>query len=398
MKGLCPNNAPILAFAAAAGLALAACVPPRPAPPLPEKGVLFLRLGPDTMFVERFEITPARLYVESVVRTPRVIFRTLDAPLKADGSFSSVRVAEFDAAHPRGPARDSAVVTFSADSTFYVFGIGDGKQSLNLAGRGDYVLSFPGTVTFVNHLLLAARLARTAGDSLTGTMTSRLGSFPLLVKRVAPDTVTVFAQLAGLMRVVLGSDGRVIGLDGTGSSMGYIGTRASWIDIDSVARAFSEHERRAGPSGSLSLRDTVVAEAGGARLLVDYGRPSKRGRAIFGNVVPFDRVWRTGANLATHLITDRRLDFDGVSLPGGAYTLYTIPRPDGWTLLVSSETGQWGSLTPEPVTFVARIPMRVSRSPGVIETFTISVDRSATGGVLRMGWDDTVAEASFVVP
>jgi hypothetical protein len=397
MKRLCPRNAPVLAFAAMAGLALVACAAPRPAAPLPERGVLFLRLGPDTMFVERFELTRERLYVESVVRTPRVIFRTVDAPLNPDGSFSSLRVAEFDAAHPRGPARDSATVTFSADSTFYAFGIGDEKQSLRRPGRGDYVLSFPGTVTFLNHLLLAARATRARGDSLTGTMTSRLGSFPLLVKRVAPDTVEIFAQLAGLMRVVLDADGKVVGLDGTGSSLGYIGTRASWIDIDSVARAFSERERRAGPTGSLSLRDTVVAEIGGARLLVDYGRPSKRGRTIFGNVVPFDRIWRTGANLATHFIADRLLDFGGVPLPAGAYTLHTIPRPDGWTLLVSSETGQWGSVTPGPASFVARIPMRLSRAASVVETFTIAIDSRAGGGVLRMEWDDTVAEADFVV-
>ncbi|MCR4339391.1 MAG: DUF2911 domain-containing protein [Gemmatimonadaceae bacterium] len=397
MKRLCPKNAPVVAIAAAAGLALAACAVPPPAAPLPERGVLFLRLGPDTMFVERFELTRDRLYVESVVRTPRVIFRTFDAPLNADGSFAAVRIAAFDAANPRGPARDSATITFSADSTFYALGIGDGKESLRRPGRGDYVLSFPGNVTFLNHLLLAARATRAIGDSLTGTMTSRIGSFPLLVKRVAPDTVTVFAQLAGLMRVVLGADGKVVGLDGTGSSLGYIGTRASWIDIDSVARAFAEQERRAGPTGSLSLRDTVVAEIGGARLVVDYGRPSKRGRAIFGNVVPFDRIWRTGANLATHFITDRPLDFNGVPLPEGAYTLHTIPRPDGWTLLVSSQTGQWGSVAPDPERFVARIPMRLSRAASVVETFTIAVDSRAIGGVLRMEWDDAVAEASFVV-
>jgi hypothetical protein len=397
MRRLCPRNAPVLALVAAAGLALAACAAPPPAAPPPERGVLFLRLGPDTMFVERFELTGDRLYVESVVRTPRVIFRTFDAPLNADGSFASVHIAAFDAAHPRGPARDSATITFSADSTFYALGIGDNKQSLRLRGRGDYVISFPGNVTFVNHLLLAARATRTRGDSLTGTMTTRLGSFPLLVKRVAPDTVEVFAQLAGLMRVVLGADGKVVGLDGTGSSLGYVGTRASWIDIDSVARAFSENEGRVGPTGSLSLRDTVIAGIGGARLLVDYGRPSKRGRTIFGNVVPFDRIWRTGADLATHFVTDRLLDFDGVLLPKGAYTLHTIPRPDGWTLLVSSQTGQWGSVAPDPERFVARIPMRVSRAASVVETFTIAIDSSATGGVLRMEWDDTVAEAGFVV-
>jgi hypothetical protein len=397
MKRLCPKNVPVLATVAAATLVLAGCSARPPAAPLTERGALFLRLGPDTMFVERFELTRERLYVESVVRTPTVIFRTFDAPLNADGSFASVRVAAFDAAHPRGPARDSATITFSADSTFYTFGIGDGKQSLRLPGRGDYVISFPGNVTFVNHLLLAARATRALGDSLTGTMTTRNGSYPLRVKLVAPDTVTVFAQIAGLVRVVLGADGKVVGLDGTGSSLGYIGTRESWIDIDSVARVFSEQERRAGATGSLSLRDTVIAEIGGARLVVDYGRPSKRGRTIFGNVVPFNRMWRTGANLATHFTTTRALDFNGAPLPAGAYTLHTIPRPDGWTLLVSSQTGQWGSVAPDPDRFVARIPMRLSGAAAVVETFTISIVPTGAGGRIQLAWDDVVAQADFSV-
>lgn len=397
MKRLCPRNAPLVATIAALSLVLAACSARPPAAPLPERGVLFMRLGPDTMFVERFELTRDRLYVESVVRTPRVIFRTFDAQLNEDGSFTSVRVAAFDAARPRGPATDSATVTFSADSTFYSFGIGDAKQSLRLPGRGDYVIGVPGNVTFANHLLLAARATRARGDSLTGTMATRNGAYPLRVRRVAPDTLTVFAQIAGLVRVVLGADGKVIGLDGTGSSLGYIGTRESWIDIDSVARAFSERELRAGPAGSLSLRDTVITEIGGARLSVDYGRPSRRGRAIFGNVVPFDRIWRTGANLATHFTTDRPLDFDGVHLPAGTYTLHTIPRPDGWTLLVSSETGQWGSVAPDPRRFAARIPMRVRETSEVVETFTIALVPEGAGGRIRLAWDRTLAEASFTV-
>lgn len=382
----------------AAGLLFGACTPRPPLAPAPERGVLVLRLGPDTLFVERFELSHDRLYVESVVRTPRVIFRTIEAPLNDDGSYSSIRVASFDAANPRaGEPRDSTTITFSADSTFYVFGIGERKQFLRLPGRGDYVISFPGTVTFANHLLLAARAPRTVGDSLMGTFTSRLGAYPVTVKRLARDTVAIWSQIAGLMRVILGPDGRAVGLDGTGSSLGYLGTRRDWIDIDSVSRAFAERERLAGPVGALSLRDTVIAEMHGARLWVDYGRPSKRGRTIFGNVVPWNQIWRTGANLATHFFTDRSLEFEGLLLPAGTYTLHTIPAPDGWTLLVSSETGQWGSAAPDPTRIVARIPMRVNRAEDVVETFTIALHKSASGGVLRLAWDRTVAEASFTV-
>ncbi len=383
-------------FAAAFTLGGCASVPFGSA--LTERGVLTLRLGPDTMFVERFELSRNRLYVESVVRTPRVVFRTIDAPLNSDGSFAAMRIATFDAANPRsGAARDSATITFSNDSTFYDLGIGERKQSLRLPGRASYILSFPGNVTFANHVILAERAQRLPGDSLTGTMATRLGPYPLLVKRVARDTLVVWAQLAGLMRVILGPDGRTVGLDGTGSSLGYIGTRRDWIDIDSVSRAFAEHERSSGPTGSLSLRDTVFAEIGETRLVVDYGRPTKRGRTIFGSVVPWSRIWRTGANLATHFITTRPLEFDGFLLPAGTYTLHTIPEPECWTLLISTETGQWGSAAPDPDRIVARIPMRVSTGSEVVEAFTITVNQSAAGGTLQLAWDQTVAETSFTV-
>jgi len=397
------NHNPSALFAVSAGLAgllvAAGCAPmARPVAPAADRGVLVLRLGPDTMFIERFELNPGRIHVESVIRTPRVIFRTLDATLNRDGSFASIRVASTDPANPRGgEVRDSTTITFSADSTFYAFGLGRQKQFLRLAGRGDLVISMPGSYWFPNYILLAARAPRAPGDSMVGTFTSRLGAYPVVVKRQARDTVTVASQLAGSVRLILGADGRTVAYDGTGSSLGYLGTRTEWIDIDSVSRAFAARERASGAVGVLSVRDTVRAIVGGARITVDYGRPSRRGRTIFGNVVPWNQVWRTGANLATHFSTDRALDFSGSVLPAGTYTLYTIPAPEGWTLLVSGETGQWGSAALDPGRVVARIPMRVGRSEDVVEKFTIALVERGSGGALRLAWDGTVAEATFAV-
>jgi hypothetical protein len=357
-----------------------------------------MRLGPDTLFVERFELTPGRLYVESVVRAPAVAFRTLDARLNSDGTLSSIAVAIFDPVNPRGgPARDSATVAFSADSTIYSFGLGPAKQFLRLPGRGDLVISLPGSFWFPNYLLLAARAPRIVGDSLVGTMSSRLGADRLVMKRVARDTVTIWTQFAGTMRVILGADGRTVALDGTGSSLGYIGTRLDWIDIDSVSRALAARERAAGVVGGLSGRDTVLAELAGARLMIDYGRPTKRGRTIFGNVVPWNSVWRTGANLATHFTTSRDLQFGAAVVPAGTYTLHTIPSPEKWTLLVSRQTGQWGTAAVDPEMVVARIPMRVRESSEVVETFTVDLLPDEAGGRIRLAWDRTLAEASFTV-
>ncbi|MBA3578733.1 MAG: DUF2911 domain-containing protein [Gemmatimonadaceae bacterium] len=364
--------------------------------PLSDRGVLFLSLGPDTLLVERFELSPERLYVESVVRAPRAMFRTIDAPLYPDGSFATVRVAAFDAAAPRSSAaRDSTIITFSADSTFYEFGLGAAKQFLRLQGRGDVVISFAGNYSFPQYLLLAARTPP-AGDTLRGVFASRLGSFPLVARRTR-DTVAIWSQVAGAMRVIVAPDGRGARLDGTSSSLGYVGTRRDWIDIDSVSRAFAERERMAGAVGVLSVRDTARASVDGAQIAIDYGRPTQRGRTIFGNVVPWNRVWRTGANLATHMTTNRALELEGFVLPAGRYTLYAIPAPESWTLLISTETGQWGSAAIDEARIVARLPMRVVQLDEPVETFTIAVDRSGTGGVLRMAWDRTAAEIGILV-
>ena len=139
-----------------------------------------------------------------------------------------------------------------------------------------------------------------------------------------------------------------------------------------------------------------VAGAGGATLWVDYGRPGKRGREIFGNVVPLGEVWRTGANAATQFRTDRALDFGGTVVPAGFYTLWTIPTATGWKLLVNSETGQWGT-EHHADKDVFTLDMKASTLRQPVERFTISIEPSPTGGELRLDWDRTRASASFTV-
>jgi hypothetical protein len=136
-----------------------------------------------------------------------------------------------------------------------------------------------------------------------------------------------------------------------------------------------------------SPRDTSRATIGNAHVLVDYGRPSKRGRAIFGSLVPYDQVWRTGANMATTLVTDKPLTIGTVNVPAGSYTLYTIPSASGWQLIINKENGQWG-LTYHPEFDLGRTAMTVSTAKAPVEKFSIDFP----SGKLRMQWDTTVAE------
>jgi len=152
------------------------------------------------------------------------------------------------------------------------------------------------------------------------------------------------------------------------------------------------------PRPVLSPRDTVSLEIGaGRRVYIDYGRPSMRGRRIMGGLVPYGRVWRTGANAATTLVTDVDLELGGTALPRGTYTLYSIPTAEGWTLIVNRQTGQWGTQY-EPARDFARIPMRVSRLPTPVEQFTMSLERNRAGaGTLALSWENTRAWLPFRV-
>jgi Protein of unknown function (DUF2911) len=141
---------------------------------------------------------------------------------------------------------------------------------------------------------------------------------------------------------------------------------------------------------------TAEVTLDGHKITVDYSRPKmadpKTGqpRKIFGGVVPYDQVWRTGANEATSLKTDTDLDIGGTTVPAGSYTLYTLPKADTWTLIISKKTGQWGIPYPGESEDLARIPMKGGKVDKIVDPFTISLDKkSETEAVLHLAWEST---------
>src|SRR6202008_4192092 len=141
-------------------------------------------------------------------------------------------------------------------------------------------------------------------------------------------------------------------------------------DVQAVARRFEAREARGG-FRQLSVRDTVRARVGGAAFTVDYGRPLARGRVLLGNVIPYDRVWRTGANAATQLTPSAPITLAGLPLPAGTYTLWTIPHERGVELIVNRQAGQWGTRY-DAAHDLGRAPMAAEALAPPAERFTIS--------------------------
>jgi hypothetical protein len=167
--------------------------------------------------------------------------------------------------------------------------------------------------------------------------------------------------------------------------------RVPYPDLDKWAVQFATRDAQGKSLGTLSPRDTVRATVGAAHVLVDYGRPSKRGRTIFGGVIPYNTVWRTGANAATTLVVDRDVLIGDTKVPAGEYTLFSLPTSDAWTLIISKKTKEWGT-DYDPTADLVRIPMQTATAGQSLELFTIGVDPS---GVMSFAWDNRVGRISL---
>lgn len=139
----------------------------------------------------------------------------------------------------------------------------------------------------------------------------------------------------------------------------------------------------------LSPRDSVSLTMDTNTVSVNYGRPSMRGRTIMGGLVPWDKVWRMGANEATHLRTNFDMTIGGVPVTRGTYTLFASPSRDEWTVIINKQTGQWGTRYDERQD-LARFKVAAKTLDQPVDTFTISLRQTGpTAGEMTLAWEKT---------
>lgn len=147
-----------------------------------------------------------------------------------------------------------------------------------------------------------------------------------------------------------------------------------------------------------SPHETISANLGGHKVTITYGRPYMHGRKIVGGLVPYGKVWRTGADEATTLQADVDLDVNGLTVPKGEYALFTLPNKDGWTLIVNKTAKQWGAFDYKEADDLGRTKMQVSKSGSPVEEFTISLmPAGSNAATLKMEWENTTASVRVKV-
>lgn len=132
----------------------------------------------------------------------------------------------------------------------------------------------------------------------------------------------------------------------------------------------------------------------GKTVTVDYSSPRAKGRKVFGGLVPYGQVWRTGANEATTFVTDTNVSIGGKDVPAGSYTLFTIPNEDKWTLIISKKTGEWGIPYPEGED-LARVDMKISKTTAPVENLTITFDQAGNKCTMHIDWENTRASVDI---
>ena len=147
----------------------------------------------------------------------------------------------------------------------------------------------------------------------------------------------------------------------------------------------------------LSPGATTTATINGKKLTVAYSAPAVRGRKIMGGVVPYGEVWRTGADEATKFETDADLDIGGLKVPKGSYTIYTLPGAGEWQLIVSKQTGQWGTEYNQPQD-LGRVKMAIAQTPAPVQRLKIELlSTGGNKGLLKVTWERTELSVPITV-
>ncbi|MGQ0562811.1 MAG: DUF2911 domain-containing protein [Gemmatimonadota bacterium] len=353
-----------------------------------DSGAFFVRLGKDTIAVERYVRTPLQLIGEAVLRSPQTRRYKLTVTFKADGSVSWYEVENIPVAGvPNSAPIMRSVTTYGADSARTQTWVAAAPRPMrSVAASADMIpLQLPFYSTYET-MLMRARKAAT--DTLTASMLSASGPLPYKLSWIGRDSVTLFHPQSGAIRARVDAQGRLLGLNGEGTTFKVVVTRAPQVDLEKYIERYAAADAAGKALGALSPRDSLEAEVGTALMVLGYSQPSRRGRVVFGGIVPWAQVWRTGANAATWVHFTKDVEIEGERIPAGRYTLWTIPDPKQWQLIINKQTGQWGT-DYDPSQDLVRIPVQSETLSVPVETFTIAVEPKGEEARLTLTWDRT---------
>ena len=374
-------------------LLLLACSPPA------ERYGFVSRLGTDTVSLESVTRQGNTLTSDEIDRFPRLRKRHTVATLGPEGQLQRLVMDIETPSEPEKQRQRHIIADVTADSVLLVKRDGNGGVRWAFATAGGMAMPHLPQMYSFYEMYFDAALQRGAKRHVPVNDTVMMRQFyidrefdrfPLhhgaVWNRGDGKVEIAHDWLAGIGEARVDSNRRLLSWSGDRTTYKvHVERLASPPDITPVFAKWVAQESTAGVR-QLSVRDTVRATVGHASLTVDYSRPLARGRTLLGDVIPYDRVWRTGANQATQLTTSAPVTIGGIRLAPGTYTLWTLPRQSGAELIVNGQSGQWGT-SYDQSRDVGRAPLKSEATSRPVEAFTIAIEPvDARRGTLVLEW------------
>ncbi len=349
-------------------------------------------IGDDTLAVESYQMDAHGVHGTSITRTPKTTVRTYSMTADDRGLPETITIKY-------GPIGGEPTLTRTFryfDDSLQVEMSQQGGPRINSANIGGRPIPFIpdifGMWSYTIERALSPKGTKHV-EILSGTRTLKYdihGTPPGKLELSYPG------NNFGPIYATVSSDGKLESLDMTPTTDKFVASQVSALDIDEMGRAFLAREQAGNSLGTLSPRDTAHAAFASANIFIDYGRPSMRGRKVFGNIVPWNVVWRLGANAATQLVTDKPLTFGTTVVEPGTYSLFALPSRETWLLIINKQHGQWGTIYDQSKDLV-RIPMKTERMKDPLERFTSQIDVRGNEGSLVFEWETTRVSVPFAV-
>ena len=361
----------------------------------PDSAVFVTRLGSDTLVVERVVHSRHRVEADVAMRVPRTTRTHYLLELSPRNTLERMEAVTFDTTGGGKTPIRRQLITRAGDSLRIETVAGEQRTTRSVAAD-TRVLPFIDMVHWPYEIALLNLRGGGASQTMQPLLSGqRVSNFALAY--VGRDSVTITHPSRGTMRVHVNTSGRILTLDAGATTRKLFVERRPWMPIDDIVRRWTALDAAGKGLGALSGRGESTSKVGGATITLDYGTPAKRGRTIWGALVPFGSVWRTGANEATHFETDRDLVFgtgsDTLFVPAGRYTLFSIPERDGGWLIINKETGQAGTAH-DHAQDLGRVRLATRPLSTPVEVFAIRAETDGGAHLLRLQWDN----AERVVP
>jgi len=365
-----------------------------------ERAAFITTLGRDTVVVESLTRTDSHVDGYIVVRVPGTVLCHYTADLAKDGTVThtvldvkplgtsevkaervtmDIQGTQVRIAHEGGaPGPQNVSMTLAKDAfPFYMTGFGSSYGLYSSLGM--YELFLP-------------RVVSGAHDSTSiysiDMATARTGTRQFV--RHSPSLVDVDYFGIGWTQLTLDADAHITAANADHTTEKTESHRTDFLDVERMAKAFAAADHAGHGIGTASPNKTAQGSIGGTPVTVKFGSPKKRGREILGNVVQYDRVWRTGANEATTISFARDVAIGGQAVPAGTYSLWTMPAKDGTVqLIVNKQHGQWGTDYDADQDLI-HVPMHAATAAAPREDFNIDVTGTGNTDELSLSWDTFV--------